>query len=93
MPFDRGTPKDSPGDNLSLKPLISCMIGGGIAISSGAIVGAVGVGVGVGIGSGKGIDSTTPSSWTVSGVGDGEGDVALGGLFIKDPPCKGEGER
>jgi len=58
------------------------MMGGGIAISSGVGVGAAGVGVG------KGTDSTTPSSWTVCG----EGDVALGGLFIKDPPCRGEGE-
>jgi len=91
MPSDRGTSEDSPGDNLSLKPLISCMMGEGIAISSGAGVGAAGVGVGVGVG--KGTNSTTPSSWTVSGEGDGEGDVALGGLFINDPPCKGEGER
>jgi len=81
MPSYRGTPEDSPGDNLSLKPLISCMMGGGIAISPGVVVGAVGVGivvdvgVGVGIGTGRGIDSTTPSSWTVWRGGD----VALGG--------------
>jgi len=81
MPSDRGTPEDSPGDNLSLKPLISCMMGGGIAISSRVVVGAVGVvvvvdvGVGVGIATGKGIDSTTPSYWTVWRGGD----VALGG--------------
>jgi len=95
MPSDRGTLEDSPSDSLSLKPLISCMMGGGIAISPGAGVGVAGagVGVGVGVGVGKGTDSTTPSSWTVSGEGDGEGDVALGGLFIKDPPCRGEGER
>ena len=97
MPSDRGTLEDSPGDSLSLKPLISCMMGGGIAISSRVGVGAagvgVGVGIGVGVGAGKGTDSTTPSSWTVCGEGDGEGDVALGGLFIKDPPCGGEGER
>jgi len=45
MPSDRGTPEDSPGDNLSLKPLVSCMMEGGIAISFGAGVGAAGVGV------------------------------------------------
>ena len=95
MPSDRGTPEGSPGDILSLKPLISCMMGGGIAISTGVVVGAVGVGivvdvgVGVGIGTGRGIDSTTPSSWT---VGHG-GDVALGGLSLMDPLCGREGER
>jgi len=87
MPSDRLTPEGSPGDSLSLKPLISCLMGGGISMSSGVGVGAAGAGVGVGVG--RGTDSTTPSSWTVCG----EGDVALGGLFIKDPPCGGEGER
>jgi len=79
------------------------MMGGGIAISSRADAGAAevgvgvgfgvgaGVGVGVGVGIGKGTDSTTPSSWTVSGEGDGEGDVALGGLFIKDPHAEAKG--
>ena len=71
------------------------MTGGGIVISSGVVVGAVGVGVvvdvgiGVGIGTGKGIDSTTPSSWTVWRGGD----VALGGLSLIDPPWGGEEER
>jgi len=85
MPFDRGTPEDSPGDSLPLKPLISYMMGGGIAISSGAVVGAAGGGVGIG----KGADSTTPSSWTVWCGGD----VALGGLSIIDPPRGGEEDR
>jgi len=91
MPSDRGTPEDSPGDSLSLKPLISCTMGGGITISSGVVVGAVGVGVvvDIGIGTGKGIDSTTPSSWTIWRGGD----VALGGLSLIDPPCGGEEER
>jgi len=68
MPSNSGTPEDSPDDSLSLKPLISCMMGGGIDISSGAVVGVAGVGVGmgvdvgVGVGVGKGTDSTTPSS-------------------------------
>jgi len=69
--------KELPGDDLSLKPLISCLIGGGISKSSGADVGAAGGGVGVG----KGADSTTPSSWTVWRGGD----VALGGLSLIDP--------
>ena len=67
------------------------MMGGRIAISSGAGVGAAGVGFGVGVGVDKGTDSTTPSSWTFSDEGDGEGDVALGGLFIKDPHAKAKG--
>jgi len=68
MPSDRGVPDGSPGDVLSLKPLINCMMGGGIAISSGVVAGTVGVGVivggggGVGIDTGKGMDSTTLSS-------------------------------
>jgi len=93
MPSDRLTPEGSPGDNLSLKPLISCLMGGRISMSSGVGVGAAGAGVGVGVGVGRGTDSTTPSSWTICGEGDGEGDVALGGFFIKDPPCGGERER
>jgi len=71
------------------------MMGGGIVISSGVVVGAVGVGVvvdvgiGAGIGTDEGMDSTTPSSWTVWHGGD----VALGGLSLMDPPCGGEEER
>jgi len=95
MPFDRAAPKGSPGDTLSLKPLISCMMGGGVVISPGVVIGAVGVGVvvdvgvGAGIGTDEGIYSTTPSSWTVWHGGD----VALGGLSLMDPRCGGEEER
>jgi len=53
--------KELPGDYLSLKPLISCLISGGISKSSGVDAGAAGGSVGVG----KGANSTTPSSWTV----------------------------
>ena len=66
-----------------------------MAISPGVVVGAFGVGVvvdvgaGTGIGTDEGIDSTTPSSWTAWHGGD----VALGGLFLMDPPCGGEEER
>ena len=83
MLSDRGTPEGSPGDSLSLK--LNRMMGGGIAMSSGVVVGAVGVGVvvdvgiGAGIGADEGIDSTTPSSWTVWHGGD----VALGGLLME----------
>jgi len=68
MPSDRGAPEGSPGESLSLKPLISCMMEGGIVMSYGVVVGTVGVGVvvdvgiGAGIDTGEGIDSTTPSS-------------------------------
>jgi len=95
MPSDRGVPEGSPGDVLSLKPLINCMMGGGIVVSLGMVAGAVGVGIivdgggGVGIGAGKGMDSTTLSSWTDWHGGD----VALGGLSLRDPPCGGVGER
>ena len=71
------------------------MMGGGIAMSSGVVVGAVSVGVvvdvgiGAGIGADEGINFTTPSSWTVWHGGD----VALGGLSLMDPPCGGKEER
>jgi len=85
MPSDRGTPEDSPGEGLSLKPLINSMMGGGIVICSGAVVGAAGGGVGID----EGADSTTSSSWTVWCGGD----VALGGLSLIDPPRRGEEDR
>ena len=70
-------------------------MGGGIGMSPGVVVGAIGVGVvvdgggGVGIGAGKGMDSTTPSSW----IDWHGGDMALRGLSLMDPPCGGVGER
>jgi len=94
MPSDRGAPEGLPSDSLSLKPLISCMMGEGIVISSRVVVGAVGVGVvvdvgiGAGIDTGEGIDSTIPSSWTVWHGGD----VELGGYPSWTPPCGGEEE-
>jgi len=55
MPSDRGVPEGSPGDVLSLKPLINCMMGGGIAMSPGMVAGAVSVGVVVDVGIGVGV--------------------------------------
>ena len=81
MPSFFASPEELP-DDLSVKPLISCMIGGGISKISGA--GACIAGVCVG----GGADST-PSSWP----GCCDGDVALRGLSLMDPPRWGDADR
>ena len=75
------SPEELP-DDLSVKPLINCMIGGGISKVSGSDACAAGVCV-------EGGADSALSSWPSCCVGD----VVLGGLSLRDPPCWGEADR